>query len=418
VPIYLTNADYIDADTNAITRTAIRVDEGVGGGIKLIDKVPDGEDAIDCTGRIVTRSFVVGHHHIYSALARGMPGPKSPPSNFVEILEKIWWRLDKALDADTIRASALVAGVDAALCGTTFIIDHHASPNAPTDSLHIIADTLESIGLGHLLCYELSDRDGPERLEHGIAETERYLEHRQGLVGLHASFTVSDDLLDRAMNIACAHNTGIHVHVAEAESDQVDCLTKHGKRCVNRFADAGALTQRGTILAHCIHLDAQERELICDSQAWVSQQAESNLNNAVGMLDASAFAQRVFIGTDGMHGDMLAATRATYLASQSAEGLSPSAACQRLRRVHDYLARNNFAGDSDNNLVILNYQSPTPISPANWPTHIVYGLNRSHIETVISDGRVIVRDGRCTLVDEDTIYANAREQATRLWNRL
>jgi cytosine/adenosine deaminase-related metal-dependent hydrolase len=119
-----------------------------------------------------------------------------------------------------------------------------------------------------------------------------------------------------------------------------------------------------------------------------------------------------------MHGDMLAATRATYLASQSAEGLSPSAACQRLRRVHDYLARNNFAGDSGNNLVILNYQSPTPISPANWPTHIVYGLNRSHIETVISDGRVIVRDGRCTLVDEDTIYANAREQATRLWDRL
>ncbi len=418
MPIYLANADYLDAQTCAITRTAIRVNEGIGGGIELIDSIPEGEEAIDCTGRIVTRSFVVGHHHIYSALARGMPGPKSPPTNFVEILEKIWWRLDKALDADMIRASALAAGVDAALSGTTFIIDHHASPNAATDSLHIIADALESVGLGHLLCYELSDRDGPDRLEQGFAESQRYLENHQGLVGLHASFTISDELLGRAMDLACAHKTGLHVHVAEAESDQVDCLTKHGKRCVERLADAGALDRPQTILAHCIHLDTDERNLIRQSQAWVAQQTESNLNNAVGLLDASAFTDRVFLGTDGMHGDMLATTRTTYLASQSGEALSPHDAYQRLRRVHAYLESSGFSGDSGNNLVVLDYRPPTPITPENWPTHVVYGLNRSHVESVLSDGRWIVRDRRCTLVDEATILEEARLQARRLWERL
>jgi cytosine/adenosine deaminase-related metal-dependent hydrolase len=418
VPIYLANADYLDAKTCSIMRTSLRVDEGPGGGIEMLDALPAGVEAVDCTGRIATRSFVVGHHHIYSALARGMPPPPSPPTNFVEILEKIWWRLDKALDEDMIRASALAAGVDAALAGTTFIIDHHASPNAATGSLHIIAEALESVGLSHLLCYELSDRDGPERLEQGFAETDLYLQNHEGLVGLHASFTVSDESLARAMDIARAHKTGIHVHVAEAESDQVDCLTRHSKRCAQRFADAGALELPQTILAHCIHLDKAERELVAGSKAWVAQQAESNLNNAVGTLDASDFSKRVFIGTDGMNGDVLGATRATYLASQNAEGLSPMAAYRRLRRVHDYLASNQFMGDSDNNLVLLDYQSPTPITTDNWAAHVVYGLNRSHVESVISDGRWIVRGHRCTRVDEDTILAEARQQARRLWDRL
>ena len=149
----------------------------------------------------------------------------------MEILEKIWWRLDKALDSQMVRASAMAAGIDAATSGTTMIIDHHASPNAAGDSLHIIAEALESIGLSHLLCYELSDRDGPERLEQGLEETDRYLSSHQGLVGLHASFTVSDELLARAMDLAQKHDTGLHVHVAEAESDQTHAIEHFSKRC-------------------------------------------------------------------------------------------------------------------------------------------------------------------------------------------
>ncbi len=417
-PLCLTNARFIHHDTLEIQTGHLAVTPGPGGSAAFVDQIPDDAETIDCTGKIVTRAFAVGHHHIYSALARGMPPPAVPPTNFVEILQRIWWNLDKKLDTGMIRASALAAAVDAARSGATFIIDHHASPNAAGGSLAAIAEALESVGLSHLLCYELSDRDGPERRDAGLRETDEYLQNHPGLVGLHASFTVSDELLDKAMNLADEHDTGIHVHVAEAPSDQDHCIQHHGLRCVHRFANAGALDRPGTILAHCIHLDQSERERLGHSRAWVAHQIESNLNNAVGIPDATGFEHRVFLGTDGMNGDPLAAARAAYLAGQSADAPSPLAVYRRLRRVHEYLATNNIPGDAPNNLVILDYDPPTPVTSENWPAHVVYALNRTHIDTVISNGRVIVRDRRTTLVDEAEIMAHAREHAARLWSTL
>lgn len=417
-PLYLTNARFIDWNTCAIRDGHFHVTPGSQGGLATVHEIPAGAETIDCTGKLVTKSFAVGHHHIYSALARGMPGPPRVPTSFVEILELIWWRLDKTLDADMIRASAMAAGIEAARAGSTFIIDHHASPHAAPRSLHIIGEALDEIGLSHLLCYELSDRDGPDSLADGLEETRSYLESRQGLVGLHASFTVSDSLLEEAMKIARENDSGLHVHVAEAESDQEHCVATYGKRCIERFADAGALALPKTILAHCIHLNDSERATIANSRAWVAQQAESNANNAVGTLDAAGFPERVFIGTDGMHGDCLAAARSAYLAAQSHDAPSPADAYKRLRRVHEYLDSNGFEGDADNNLVVLDYDPPTPVTPENWPAHVMYGLNRSHVSKVISDGRVIVDDGRCVLIDESDVLGSTREQAARLWKKL
>lgn len=420
--LILRDATLIDHETCEIHSGDLCVSEGPAGTLERLDPgtpAPAGAREIDCSGRIVTRSFVVGHHHIYSALARGMPAPPRNPTSFVEILQLIWWRLDKALDEDMIRASAMAAAVDAALAGTTFIIDHHASPNAPANSLHIIAEELERAGLSHLLCYEMSDRDGPDARDAGLAETERYLGTHQGLVGMHASFTVSDELLARCVEMARALDTGVHIHVAEAPSDEEHCLATHDTRCATRLADAGALDLPGTILAHCIHLDDTERDIVRESRAWIAQQTESNLNNAVGVLDASPLGDRVMIGTDGMHGDCLAAARATFLAAQRAEGgLSPAQAHTRLRAAHRYLAEHDFQGDAPNNLVVLDYHPPTPITPDNWPAHMMYALDRSSVNTVISDGRTIVEDRRTTLVDQDESMKFARQQAQRLWTRL
>ncbi|USN98358.1 MAG: amidohydrolase family protein [Phycisphaeraceae bacterium] len=416
--LYLAKARYIDANSLAITDTHLAVTPGPQGDITFVDTIPAGADRIDCAGRFVTHAFAVGHHHVYSALARGMPPPSAPPTTFIEILERIWWNLDKKLDADMIRASALAAGLDAAKSGTTLIIDHHASPNAVEGSLAIIAEALESLGLSHVLCYELSDRDGPESRDAGLRESARHLESHQGLVGLHASFTVSDELLDRASALAAEHDTGVHVHVAEAQSDQQHCQASHACRCVERFARAGVLDNPRTILAHCIHLDDTERDLIAASNAWVAHQVESNLNNAVGVPSARGLEHRVFLGTDGMNGDCLASARAACLAAQSTDAPNPLAVYRRLRRVHEYLSTNGFKGDAPNNLVVLDYDPPTPVTASNWPAHIVYALNRSYIHTVISDGRVIVADRRSSLVDENEIMALAREQATRLWSLL
>jgi len=419
MPIALTNATYIDRDAETMQTGAILVSDDPNGGIEFVDQAPSSAEVIDCSGRVVTPSFAIAHHHIYSGLARGMPAPPSTPTNFLEILELIWWRVDKALDTDMVRACAHAVAIEALKSGSTFIIDHHASPSAPAGSLHTIAGALDEIGVGHLLCYELSDRDGPDKRDAGLQETQDYLVNHQGLVGLHASFTVSEPLLEFAVDLANKHGTGLHIHVAEDDADQTFCLENHNCRVVERLHNAGVLESPRSILAHCIHLDNHERALIADSSAWVSQQSESNQNNAVGALDARAFPDKVMIGTDGMHSDALGAARAAYLMAQREEGgMSPLDAHDRLRRVHSYLESNQFEGDSGNNLVILDYNPPTPVTIDNWPGHLMYGLSRAHVESVIARGRLVLDHGRCTLVDEDEILEGCREQAERLWEKL
>jgi len=426
--LYLKNATYIDSGTLEITTGHLGVSpdpsKGYGfqslkpGLTQFVDAIPPDAPTIDCSGKIVTASFAIGHHHIYSALARGMPMPARFPCNFVEILEFIWWNLDKKLDAEMIRASAMVAGLEAARCGCTFIIDHHASPNAPEGSLQIIADALDEIGLAHLLCYELSDRDGGDCLKAGLAESEAYLKHNQSLVGVHASFTVSPELLERAVGMADDYSTGIHIHVAEDPADGRHCRETFDCSLARRLRDAGALESAKSLLAHCLHLDDEEREIVRESNAWVVHNTQSNQNNNVGAFDPRGLGERVFIGTDGMHSDMLAAARAAYLEGQAMGGLSPLEAYERMRYVHWYLGDNDFQGDYDNNLVILDYPTPTPITSENWPAHVVYGLTSAHVHSVISDGQLIVENGRHTFIDEERELALAREQAERLWKML
>ena len=416
--LYLRDAHFVDWRTLRMRRGHLAVEPGAAGTARFVARMPRGVHAFDCGGRLVTKSFVIAHHHLYSALALGMPFPARAPRNFVETLQLVWWNLDRALDADMIRASALAGGIEAAKCGATFIVDHHSSPNAVRGSLDVIAAALDEIGLSHLLCVELSDRDGAERLNAGLAETDRYLKRRQGLVGLHASFTVSDKLLGRAVALARQHDTGIHVHVAEAASDEEHSLRRHGKRVLERFAAAGALRSPKTLLAHGLHLDRKERGLFRRSPAWLVQNPQSNQNNGVGDFDPTGLGPRTLLGTDGMHGDMLDSTRAAYFAGHARGGMAPLEAYQQLRRAHDYLAQNEFVGDGSNNLVVLDYAPPTPVTPKNLAAHFLYALGRAHVASVISRGRLIVHERRMVSVDEDKVRQFTRKQAERLWRRL
>ena len=241
--LYLRNATWIDPETFKATTTTIKVEEGPSGGMALDAhapvECPPEDTVLDCTGRLVTPSFGCGHHHIYSALARGMPPAPKAPANFLEVLEYVWWRMDKKLDHDMIEASALVTGLYCAKNGVTFVIDHHASPFHLDGSLETIAKALDRVGLGHLLCYEISCRDGEESKEKGLDETDAFLSSgRKGHVGLHASFTVDDDLLGRAVDLARKHKTGVHIHVAEGIEDQEHCARTYGKSVVRRLSDA------------------------------------------------------------------------------------------------------------------------------------------------------------------------------------
>lgn len=417
--LYLKNAAYIDWQTFKITKTSIKVSEGESGGIEFTGSIPAGANVIDCKGRFVTKSFGCGHHHIYSALARGMPAPKKIPANFKEILTYVWWTLDKLLDKDMIEASALAAAMHCAKNGVTFVIDHHASPNAVRGSLDVIAEAFDRVGISHLLCYELSDRDGQDVAEAGLEEHDSFLgAGGQGHIGLHASFTVGDSLLDRAVALAKKHNTGIHVHTAEAKSDEDDCELTHGMRVMERYERHGVTELDPSILVHCVHLNSSEKEIIRKSGRWIVENIESNQNNNVGLADYAGITDRVMLGTDGMHSDMLRSAKAAFLAGQAAEGLSMSGAYDRFRNIHRYIKECGFRGDSDNNLVVLNYDSPTELTENNFLGHFIYGLDSAHVDTVISKGTVIVKNRQLTLADEDEILAYAREMGRKLWRKM
>jgi cytosine/adenosine deaminase-related metal-dependent hydrolase len=421
--LYIKNAIFIDWQNLKFTKTDIEVSEGKDGGIKLIDTLPLSSDdsmrIVDARGRFVTKSFGCGHHHIYSTLARGMPAPAKTPENFTDILKYVWWNLDKNLDLEMIKASALASALYCAKNGVTFVIDHHASPFAVEGSLFTIKEAFDSIGLSHLLCYEISDRDGEKIRDRGLTETKEYLKAgNQGHVGLHASFTVGNTCLEKAVLLAQDCNTGIHIHVAEDLSDQDHCQKFHNKRVLQRLYDAGSLDLSGSIFGHCIYLDEQEKKLLRNSKAWVAQNVESNLNNNVGLANVADYGDRIMLGTDGMHSDMLRSAKAAFYLGQEKEGISFPSIYDRFRNIHRFIKENNFQGDSDNNLVILDYNAPTHMNKDNFLGHFVYGIDSSHVQSVISSGRLIVEDKKLVSANEEDILNFAKEMADKLWKKL
>ena len=419
--ILLKNAQYIDWKSLEFKTTNILVEEGLDGKIQFFgNKIPDRviHESIDCKGKIVTKSFAVGHHHVYSALARGMGAPKKNPENFYEILKYVWWTLDKALDKEAVEASALATAVACAKAGSTFVIDHHASPNFIEGSLETIARAFDKVGVSHLLCYEITDRDGMEKAEQGLDETENYLKNHQGLVGLHASFTVGDQSMKRAADLMKKYDSGFHIHVAEDNYDQEHAINHYGKRVVQRLDDYGVLESSKTILGHCLHLSDDERKIIRNSKATVVENAESNLNNAVGFFNGAGLGDNIMLGTDGMHSNMIRSAQQAFFTGQTHDNIDYPGVYQRFREVHHYLEKNHFKGDGDNNLVILDYQSPTPINRDNFLGHFVFGFNSADVQHVISNGRLIVKDRKMQTIDEDEVYAFAQEQAVKLWERM
>ncbi len=417
--LVLKNTTFINYETLEFSTGDIYVDEN---GMKLLhgeNSDYSSAETLDCTGMYVTKSFVVGHHHAYSALARGMPAPPKNPTNFYEILKYIWWRLDKALDKETVEASALATAIACAKAGSTFVIDHHASPNYIEGSLEILARAFDKVGINHLFCYEISDRDGKEKSEKGLAETERYLQKRQGLVGLHASYTVDDDTMKKAVDLMNKYNSGIHIHVAEAPDDQQKSLELYGRAwLVDRLYDFGVLNSPKTILAHCLHLDEYERKAIAQSPAWVVQNTESNLNNDVGFFSSEGLGDKIMLGTDGMHSDMLRSAQAAYFAGKHYDNIDFAETYRRFVNANRYLSDNGFEGNGNNNLVVLDYDSPTEMNRENFLSHFIFGLNATHVKHVISNGKLIVKDRIIQTVDEAEALSFTKEQANRLWDKL
>ncbi len=392
-----------------------------------------GAERHDCSGCLIVPGNVCAHTHLYSALARGMPYTLEPPENFVQILQRVWWRLDRALDEEAVRASALVGGMEALLSGTTTVVDHHASPNAIDGSLDVIDDALATLGMRSVLCYETSDRDGPERARAGVAENRRFAGSvatrspslTRGMIGAHASFTLSDDTLEACADAARAHGVGVHVHAAEDMADEYDAVTVHGVRVAARLAEAGIL-DRQTLLAHGVHFDESEVALVEAAHASVAHNARSNMNNSIGRARVDDLGARVALGTDGIGADMFEESRTAYFRlREDGAAAAPSWPLERLAAGASLvgaafgeprLGRLEAGAPAD--LVVLDYAAPAPLHESSFAGHWIFGLSSRHVRDVMVAGEWVVRDRKLARVDQQELAAEARLEAERLWRRL
>lgn len=337
----------------------------------------------------VTSGLVCAHHHLYSALARGMPAPPRQPTDFLSILEQIWWRLDAALDLDTIYWSAKLGAAEALMCGTTGIIDHHESPSTIEGSLDVISQACAEVGVRVNCSYGVTERHGVEAGRRGLAENERFIRSGgRGMVGVHAAFTCSDDLLRAVAGLAQDLGVGVHIHVAEGPDD-----IEAGRRLES-------LARPDWLLVHCVHLD---REL----PGTIVHNPRSNMNNAVGYARPARWTRPVLLGTDGIGADMLEEFRLAYVALRADDvTASPDTVWSWLENAYRYMP------ECRSDRVTWTYDH------ADSPWHVAFTPGIRATDVVTGDGEVLLADGRPTRVDLDDVRAKASEAAQRLFSKL
>jgi cytosine/adenosine deaminase-related metal-dependent hydrolase len=299
---------------------------------------------------MTSSGFVNAHTHLYSGLAPfGMPAPAEPPADFVAILERVWWRLDRALDADALRIAARWYVAEALQLGTVGLVDHHESPRLIEGSLDLLADVCQAAGMPAVLCYGATERNGGrDEGRRGLAECRRFIETNsrplvRGVIGLHASFTVSDETIREAAVLCRALDTVLHVHVAEDAADVADAVRRGWDGPLERLADLGALPP-GSILAHGVHLSQAQVRRAEELGCWLVQNPRSNRGNRVGYPSALRASTRVALGTDGYPSDF-DAERNALLEESSRHGDDPAAAGRRPQAGHALLAE-RFGGQA------------------------------------------------------------------------
>jgi cytosine/adenosine deaminase-related metal-dependent hydrolase len=367
-------------------------------GAKLVP-CPDGE---------IQPGGVNAHTHIYSGLAPfGMPPPEPPPENFVQILERVWWRLDRALDEDTLRASARYYVAESLLAGTTTLIDHHESPEFIEGSLDVLADACDELGMRAALCFGATERNGGrEEGRRGLAECRRFLEENRrplvtGLVSLHASFTVGDETAREAGQLCAEFGAPMHVHVAEDVADVEDARQRGYAGPMERLFELGALP-RGSLMAHGVHLDAAQVRAAEERGLWLMQNPRSNKGNNVGYPPALAESARVAMGTDGYPSRL--DEEAAALRLEAAAHGEPAEAVERRVGAGQALAAEVFGVDFAS--LAAGGAADAVVRRDGQVVHVVVG------------GRLVVENGELLGADLASIRAEAQAAAPRLWERM
>ncbi|MCF2625673.1 putative aminohydrolase SsnA [Fusobacterium perfoetens] len=439
----LTNGRVITQDQNNpyIENGAVVIKKekivAIGNTEEILKKYPD-EEIIDVENKIIMPGIINTHHHIYSAFARGMASKGKAPKDFIEILEGLWWKIDKKLTLEDLKYSAYTTYIDCIKNGVTTVFDHNASPYAVKNSLFTIANVAQKLGLRTCLCYEVSDRDGEEILKDGIDENINFIKEYnnnsqnmiKGMFGLHAAFTLSDESLAMCREKMKGINAGYHVHVAEGKADLEDSLKKYGKRVVERLNEFGILGKK-TLAVHCIHVDDNELNILKNTDTYVVHNPESNMGNAVGCQPFLKLFEKGIItglGTDGYTSDMFESMKVANIIHKHvnqnpsvAWGEVPEAMFKNNRKI----AGEYFEGELGilkegalADVIVVDYDPLTPLTENNINSHILFGMMGRSVVTTIINGKVVMKDRKLIEIDEKEIFKQSRTVAQKLWDRM
>ncbi|MDR1301851.1 MAG: putative aminohydrolase SsnA [Treponema sp.] len=393
---------------------------------------------IDARGRLVMPGFINTHMHYYSTFARGISLGGKPATTFGEVLRGLWWRLDKQLTLEDVYYSAVGPMIDQIHSGVTSVIDHHASPYAVAGSLFKIAEAAQQFGIRSNLCYEISDRDGAAIKDAGIKENVDFVKHckaqnndmMKGLIGIHAQITISEKTLNECIEAAAGLDVGFHIHAAEGIEDVVDALSKYDMRVIERLYRYKVLSDK-TIAVHCIHITEEEMDMLKDSGVAVVHNPESNMGNAVGVSPVLAMLKKgilVGMGTDGYTADMTESYKVAAILHKHAAKI-PSVAWaeppQMLFKNNKAIMERFIQGkvgtlskDHYADIIIVDYQGPTPVNENTINSHILFGISGRHVDTTIINGKIVMNDRELVGIDEAGLLAKSREQALQLWKRI
>jgi cytosine/adenosine deaminase-related metal-dependent hydrolase len=380
---------------------------------------------------IVLPGLINSHHHFYSTFARGL-ALNNTPQNFLEILHQLWWRLDRALDEESVALSAQIAVLDGLHHGCTAIVDHHSSPLYIRGSLQTINDALNPLHVSRVLSYECTDRNGPGSFTSSIAENLAFAEHckagttTRALFGLHASFTLAEESL-QIIAREKPPEMPVHVHVAEDRHDTEHAQSLHFSGALARLLEHELLPAK-SIIVHAVHLTPPELDRLRLQEIHLAHCAESNANNRVGLADLRAIPKKkILLGTDGMSSNMMSSLRATYLLN-SARG-TPLSFAQLSSMLWEnpqrYLAAlfNRPIGSIEIGLpadfAIFSYDPPTPITADNLMAHLIFGLSlNARASWVYANGIPVIEKDTVITVDEPDLRDRARRCAERVWKNV
>jgi putative selenium metabolism protein SsnA len=431
----------MDPNRRLLERHSLAVDRGrivEIGKTEDLQKRYSNVESVDATGQIVMPGLVCSHSHLYGMLLRGASLDITPPSDLTQILQRIWWPLDEAMNYEDAYASALVATVEFAKSGVTMFADTYSGPNSISGVLDKISEAVEEVGIRGFVAFEATERHSKDEGLSGVKENARFAEmiskkpesKTMPLFSIHASFTVTDELIRDVKKTAERFHAPITIHASEGLGDLHHNLENYGKRTIERLADLGLLGSN-VILAHCVHLNSKEIELIAETKTGVAHNPMSNMLNAVGVAPVQQMlAQKITVGlgNDGYIFDMFENMRAAFLLhrvfSRDPNAIDSYSVLEmatingaRLYGIENDVGSLEIGKKADIILIKPNIL-PTPLTSATVVGHIINTVDGDDVEHVFVEGKQIVKNKRLLSFDEQKAQQISQTAATHLWTRL